>query len=135
MKKYAPLLTVTLAFFTAIYFYGYYSDYQYASAESHLKTVQEQKEAQHEVVKVRAEHILVKTFKEAEKLRIRIINGESFEKIAEKYSLCPSGKRGGDLGYIKKGQMVKEFEDAVFALPVGEISQPVKTRFVWLASH
>ena len=131
MKKYAPLLTVTLAFFTAVFLYDYYSNYQYASAENHFKAVQEQKKSQNEVVKVKVEHILVKTFKEAEELRIRILNGESFEKIAEKYSLCPSGKEGGNLGYIKKGQTVKEFEDAVFALPLGELSQPVKTQFGW----
>ncbi len=81
---------------------------------------------------VRASHILVKTEQEAIDLRKQIVDdGRDFADIAEEYSLCPSNVQGGDLGYFSKGQMVKPFEDAVFAMEVGEVSQPVQTQFGW----
>ena len=80
---------------------------------------------------VRASHILVKNRNEAVQIKKDIENGGSFEEYAQKYSLCPSGQRGGDLGYFGRGQMVKEFEDAAFELPVGTVSEPVLTDFGW----
>ena len=80
---------------------------------------------------VRASHILVKTEEEAKSLYEEIKNGASFAELAEKKSLCPSGQNGGDLGFFGKGMMVKPFEDAAFALEVGELSQPVQTQFGW----
>ncbi len=76
-----------------------------------------------------ARHILVKTREEAEKLKMRIAKGEDFAKIAKKYSLCPSGKRGGDLGEFQPGQMVKAFDQVVFKQKVLTVHGPVKTRF------
>ena len=58
-----------------------------------------------------------------------IEDGISFEEAAAQYSSCPSKQAGGDLGRFGKGQMVKEFDDAVFSMHVGEISKPVKTQF------
>ncbi len=78
---------------------------------------------------VRARHILVKTEDEANAILFDIKAGKSFEELALKHSLCPSKSKGGDLGFFSKGQMVKEFEDAAFALKPGEVSRPVKTRF------
>ena len=78
---------------------------------------------------VKASHLLVKTEEEAKKLKEEIDNGKDFAKLAREVSLCPSGQNGGDLGYFAKGQMVKEFEDAAFAMNVGEVSNPVKTQF------
>lgn len=80
---------------------------------------------------IRASHILVKTEDEAKKLYDDIQNGESFAEIAQAVSLCPSGQRGGDLGFFGKGMMVKPFEDAAFSLEVGEVSHPVQTQFGW----
>jgi peptidyl-prolyl cis-trans isomerase C len=83
------------------------------------------------VTSVKASHILVDTKEEADALKLRIDNGESFEALAKRYSKCPSGQDGGDLGYFERGQMVKSFEDVAFSLPVGNVSDPVKTQFGW----
>ena len=55
-----------------------------------------------------ARHILVKTAEEAEQLKRRLAKGEDFSKLAKKHSLCKSGRKGGDLGEVRPGQMVKE---------------------------
>ena len=84
------------------------------------------------VTEVRASHILVSNVYQAEQIRKDIIDGNgTFEEYAKLYSKCPSGQRGGDLGYFKRGQMVPQFEVAAFNLPVGEISKPVWTQFGW----
>ena len=81
---------------------------------------------------VRASHILVKSEDEAKKLLEEIKGGKSFADAAKEVSLCPSGCDGGDLGFFKKGVMVKPFEDAAFAMKeIGEISEPVQTQFGW----
>lgn len=87
--------------------------------------------AYQDVKQVRASHILVKTRAEAIQIRKAIGDGASFEAYAKEYSLCPSGQRGGDLGYFSRGQMVQPFEDEAFELPVGEVSTPVGTEFGW----
>ena len=87
--------------------------------------------AYQEAKQVRASHILVKTRAEAIQIRKAIDDGASFEDYAREYSLCPSGQKGGDLGYFSRGQMVQPFEDEAFELPVGEVSTPVGTQFGW----
>ena len=79
--------------------------------------------------KVHCAHILVKTEKEANEVLERLKKGEKFASIAKGVSLCLSGKRGGDLGTFGRGKMVKEFENAAFALQKGQISPTVKTKF------
>ncbi len=79
--------------------------------------------------KVHCAHILVKTEQEAKSIMDRLRKGEKFANIAKQVSLCPSGKRGGDLGTFARGKMVREFETAAFALKKGEISSIVKTKF------
>ena len=76
-----------------------------------------------------ARHILVKTREEAERLKKRIDKGEDFGKLAKKFSTCPSGKRGGDLGEFRRGQMVKAFDNVVFNKEVLVVHGPVKTQF------
>ncbi len=78
---------------------------------------------------VRARHILVESAEEAESILKQLNNGADFIELAKEKSTCPSASEGGDLGYFAKGQMIKEFEDAAFALEVGEISPVVKTEF------
>ena len=80
---------------------------------------------------VQALHILVKKEDDAFGLLYDINHGKNFGEIARAKSLCPSGKKGGDLGWFRKGQMVKEFETAAFAMKPGETSKPVKTQFGW----
>jgi len=79
--------------------------------------------------KVHCAHILVKTEQEAKTVLNRLSKGDKFPNIAKEVSLCPSGKRGGDLGTFGRGKMVKEFETAAFTLQKGQVSQIVKTKF------
>ena len=81
---------------------------------------------------VEARHILVDSEEKAKEVLDKIAKGEDFTKLAEAYSSDPGSKaQGGKLGYFSKGQMVKEFEVAAFALKKGEVSKPVKSQFGW----
>jgi peptidyl-prolyl cis-trans isomerase C len=81
------------------------------------------------VSEVRASHILVSTEQEAQNLLNQINSGVKFEKLAKKHSQCPSCKKGGDLGFFGRGRMVPEFDNVVFSMQKGQVSQPVKTQF------
>ncbi len=78
-----------------------------------------------------AVHILVKTEREALDLlkQLKLKKGQNFAALAKKHSICPSGKRGGELGEFRRGQMVKQFDDVVFKKDVLTIHGPVKTKF------
>jgi peptidyl-prolyl cis-trans isomerase C len=93
---------------------------------------------------VRASHILIATKadpnqdpnqvkaqakQKAEDLLKKVKDGGDFATLAKENSDCPSAAEGGDLGLFKRGQMVKPFEDAAFALKVSEVSDVVETRF------
>lgn len=78
---------------------------------------------------VTASHILVKTEDEAKDIKGKIEKGMGFEEAARTYSSCPSKENGGNLGSFSKGMMVAEFEKAAFTLPIGVVSEPVKTQF------
>ena len=80
---------------------------------------------------VNADHILVESEEKALEILAKIESGEgSFADAAKEHSTCPSGQRGGNLGDFGRGQMVPEFDTAVFELEVGEMTKvPVKTQF------
>lgn len=79
-----------------------------------------------------ARHILVDSEDKAKEVLGKVEKGEDFAKLAEAYSSDPGSKaNGGKLGYFSKGQMVKEFEEAAFALKKGEVSKPVQSKFGW----
>jgi len=91
--------------------------------------------------RVRASHILVKVepnASEADKAKARqkiediqkkVKKGDDFAALAKQYSDCPSSAKGGDLDYFQRGQMVGPFQDAAFAMNVGEVSDIVETQF------
>lgn len=91
--------------------------------------------------RVRASHILISVDSKAskakkaearekiDKIQAKLKKGEDFSALAKEFSQCPSSAKGGDLGYFAKGQMVKPFEEAAFALKPGEVSNVVETRF------
>lgn len=76
-----------------------------------------------------ARHILVKTKDEAENIKQRLAKGEDFAKLAKKHSTCNSAKRGGDLGEVKPGQMVKAIDNVIFKKPTNKIHGPIKSPF------
>ena len=81
------------------------------------------------MAKATARHILVDNEELCNKLKTDIENGADFAAIANEYSSCPSGKRGGDLGEFKPGQMVKEFDEVVFSAELNTVHGPVETQF------
>lgn len=94
-----------------------------ARYEQEIKKIPPQEE-------VHARHILVKTEDEAKAIIKELDAGKDFAELAKAKSSDPNKSEGGDLGYFGKGRMVKEFEDAAFALNKGEYTKtPVKTQF------
>ncbi|PRB82740.1 peptidylprolyl isomerase [Pseudomonas sp. MYb185] len=78
-----------------------------------------------------ARHILVKTEAEAAQLKQQLAAGAAFDMLARKHSTCPSRKRGGDLGEVRPGQMVRAIDQIIFKKPLKVIHGPVKTQFGW----
>ncbi|MEE4261651.1 MAG: peptidylprolyl isomerase [Desulfobacteraceae bacterium] len=90
---------------------------------------------------VKASHILIKVeptaddaakaaaLKKIEDIRKKLTDGGDFAELAKEYSEGPSGPQGGDLGFFRRGQMVKPFEDTAFSMKTNEVSAPVETRF------
>jgi len=80
--------------------------------------------------KIHCAHILVEKYSQAIQVLDRLKKGENFSEIAKQASLCSSRKRGGDLEWFGRDQMVHEYETAAFALEKGHMTQePVKTQF------
>lgn len=82
-----------------------------------------------------AKHILCKDKESAEKVLKELQNGADFAKLAQKYSLCPSKKRGGDLGEIRRGDLVKAVEQVIFKQALKKIHGPVKSKFGYHLIH
>ena len=62
-------------------------------------------------------------------LRSQVEEGTNFGELVREFSDCPSGTQGGDLGSFGRGQMVPEFENAVFNMEIGDLSKIIKTDF------
>src|SRR5690606_1337082 len=94
-----------------------------------------------QVTQTHARHILIKTSavmtddqarQRLEQIRQRVVNGgASFADMARQYSEDNNAPQGGDLGWVNPGEMVPAFEQAMNALPVGGISEPVLSPFGW----
>ncbi len=78
---------------------------------------------------VRALQIVVADEAEGKTVLELIRGGRPFSEVARQYSLSPDAEQGGDLGFFSRGQMPLEFDQAVFALPVGKLSGLVKTEY------
>ncbi|QHS10429.1 peptidylprolyl isomerase [Sinimarinibacterium sp. NLF-5-8] len=85
----------------------------------------------HILIKAADAEVKKKRRGEADALLLRIQNGEDFGELASEYSDDGSKFTKGDLGFVKNGQMVPEFERAAFKLKVGEVSEVVESRFGW----
>lgn len=95
-------------------------------------TTREQRRASHILFKVDAaagDAVAKKVEAKAQGVLKRVRAGEDFAALAKQYSEDSSASGGGDLSFFGRGQMVKEFEDAAFSLPVGSTSDLVKTVF------
>jgi peptidyl-prolyl cis-trans isomerase C len=92
----------------------------------------EQVKASHILIKVDADTVeaqKAEARKKIETVQQKVKDGGDFAELAKEYSEGPSKDRGGDLGYFKRGQMVKPFEDAAFAMKTNEVSGIIETRF------
>lgn len=78
-----------------------------------------------------ASHILVETLEEAKAIKEELDGGADFAALARDKSTGPSGPGGGSLGWFGLGMMVPTFEQAVVAMEVGAVSDPVETQFGW----
>jgi peptidyl-prolyl cis-trans isomerase D len=114
-----------------------------AGREAEVKALYQERLETYDVPEqVRARHILLRVEpgasearieerrQQAEAIRARLAGGEDFARLAEELSEDPGSKpNGGDLGFFRRGQMVKPFEDAAFALAPGELSAVVRSDF------
>ena len=81
---------------------------------------------------VEARQILVATEAKAQDIIDQLNKGADFAKLAQKYSIDPGAKNGGELGWFSKDEMVPAFSDAAFALAPGKYTtKPVQTQFGW----
>lgn len=78
---------------------------------------------------LKAKHILVRHEYEGKDVLRKLSEGESFEKLAKDFSICPSSSQGGSLGEFPRGRMIPAFERALMQLKENEISGLVKTQF------
>ena len=97
--------------------------------ETDAKKYYEENLDNYKVDEVTASHILVGDEDTAKEVLAKLKAGEKFEDLAKEYGTDATKDKGGSLGTFGRGEMVKEFEDAAFALKPGEISDVVKTQF------
>jgi len=77
---------------------------------------------------LRVSHILVSTLEEAEKVK-ELLRTHAFSWVEDRYSVDKHTGAGGDLGFLSKGNMIPEFEDVVFKMNVGDVSDVIETEF------
>ncbi|MEE3349890.1 MAG: peptidylprolyl isomerase [Candidatus Gastranaerophilaceae bacterium] len=121
MKSFIIKITAICFLLTSTAFAWGWNDIKKAYAESEAPVL----------AGVSAQHILVKNAADAVAIKKELDNGGDFEYYARKYSICPSGRNGGYLGYFEHGQMIPEFEKKAFSMEVGEISNPIRTNYGW----
>ncbi len=83
----------------------------------------------HEPERVHAAQIVVKGLDEARRLQAQLKSGKKFADLARRYSLSADAKVGGDLGLFPRGQMPPAFDEVVFKLGVGQVSDVVSTEY------
>ncbi|MEC7814835.1 MAG: SurA N-terminal domain-containing protein [Pseudomonadota bacterium] len=103
-------------------------------AEDDLRAYYEQQAEEYAREERRAAHILIEAGADAEEtmatIQQRLADGESFAALAEEFSIdTVSAEQGGDLGFAGRGVYDEAFENALFALEAGEVSEPVETTF------
>ncbi len=99
------------------------------SDENDAKIYYDGHQDEFEIDEVTANHILVEEESLAKDILKKLKDGDDFEALAKEHSIDGSAEDGGSLGSFGRGAMVKEFEDAAFALKPGEISDLVKTQY------
>ncbi|MCI3922399.1 peptidylprolyl isomerase [Paenibacillus sp. TRM 82003] len=98
--------------------------------DADLQAYYDENKAQYETgEQVRASHILVETKEEAEEIVAQIKGGADFAELAKERSKDGSAAQGGDLGFFGRGKMVAPFEEAAFAMEIGEVSDVVESQF------
>jgi peptidyl-prolyl cis-trans isomerase C len=80
---------------------------------------------------VHLRHILVKTEKEADRVVKRLKKGEKFSDLASELSQCPTKYKGGDLGWLPKGTLVKPIEEVAFNMSPNDMKGPVQSTYGW----
>lgn len=81
------------------------------------------------MIKAHTRHILVPDEQQCQELKERIENGEDFADLARRYSHCPSGHNGGDLGEFEEGRMVPQYDQVAFDGELHKVYGPVRTQF------
>lgn len=76
---------------------------------------------------VRVRQILVNDETVAKDIQAKLKDGASFEELSSQFSRAPNAKRGGEIGYVSRGELPKMFEDEIFRLQAGQISEIIRT--------
>jgi peptidyl-prolyl cis-trans isomerase D len=93
-------------------------------------STEERRKVRHILISTKADISAQAALEKAKQIHQKILNGEQFSVLAKQVSDDPlSKKKGGDLGFIRRGDMLQEFEDVAFGLEQGVISEPVKTDY------
>lgn len=101
-----------------------------AVTEEQIRRVyDENPDAWMEPEQVHAQQIVVKGLDEAKRLQQLLWQGKKFPELARRYSLSPDARVGGDLGFFKRGEMPPAFDDAIFRLSPGQVSDVVSTEY------